>query len=299
MRTLFGRFGSDTARREASEQSHDSLRRRYLLRRFWQSASGFWLANARPVAWLLSAALLLVIVLLIGAAYAMNAWHRAMFDGLQARDAAAVAKLSLLYFAILAVSVLLSVSQVYVRMTLQRQVARLGQQSHGRSLAQERPVLSAQPGHRRPRNPEYRIADDVRIATEAPVDFVTGVTRRSCPRRPSSSCCGPSAAPSTLNVGGIDSSTIPGFLVLAAVLYAVIASVSMMLSAAALSRSRRARTRAEAELRYVLTRLRENGESIALIRGEEEERAASTARSVTCCGMARVAIQTMKTTVVS
>jgi hypothetical protein len=25
-------------------------------------------------------------------------------------------------------------------------------------------------------NPEYRIADDVRIATEAPVDFVTGVT---------------------------------------------------------------------------------------------------------------------------
>ena len=26
------------------------------------------------------------------------------------------------------------------------------------------------------KNPEYRIADDVRIATEAPVDFVTGVT---------------------------------------------------------------------------------------------------------------------------
>ena len=98
----------------------DGLRRRYLLRQFWQTASGFWLVNARPVAWLLSAALLLVIVLLIGAAYAMNAWHRAMFDGLQARDAAAVAKLSVLYFAILAVSVDLSVSQVYVRMTLQR-----------------------------------------------------------------------------------------------------------------------------------------------------------------------------------
>ena len=29
----------------------------------------------------------------------------------------------------------------------------------------------------------------------------------------------------------------------------------------------------EAEFRYVLTRLRENGESIALIQGEEEERA--------------------------
>jgi ABC-type uncharacterized transport system fused permease/ATPase subunit len=26
------------------------------------------------------------------------------------------------------------------------------------------------------KNPEYRIADDVRVATEAPVDFVTGMT---------------------------------------------------------------------------------------------------------------------------
>jgi hypothetical protein len=38
-----------------------------------------------------------------------------MFDGLQARDAAAVAKLSLLYFAILAVRFLLSIAQVFVR----------------------------------------------------------------------------------------------------------------------------------------------------------------------------------------
>jgi putative ATP-binding cassette transporter len=33
------------------------------------------------------------------------------------------------------------------------------------------------------------------------------------------------------------------------------------------------KNQSEAELRYVLTRLRENGESIALIQGEEEERA--------------------------
>src|SRR5947199_7914602 len=33
------------------------------------------------------------------------------------------------------------------------------------------------------------------------------------------------------------------------------------------------KNQSEAELRYLLTRLRENGESIALIQGEEEERA--------------------------
>ena len=60
------------------------------------------------------------------------------------------------------------------------------------------------------------------------------------------------------------------------------------------------KNQAEAEYRYVLTRLRENGESIALLGGEEEERAQldRTLRNV----LARwrdVAVQYMRTTMVS
>ncbi len=48
----------------------------------------------------------------------------------------------------------------------------------------------------------------------------------------------------------------------------------MMLGSAAASFTvSEQKNQSEAELRYVLTRLRENGESIALIQGEEEERA--------------------------
>jgi putative ATP-binding cassette transporter len=56
----------------------------------------------------------------------------------------------------------------------------------------------------------------------------------------------------------------------------------------------------EAEYRYVLTRLRENGESIALIHGEEEERA-GVSRSLrrVVRAWSSVAAQTMKTTLVS
>src|SRR5262249_15500124 len=115
----------DSATSESSQSSdpgqpRDELRRGYLLRRFWRSACGFWTHSARSLAWMYSAALLLIIILVVGAAYAMNAWNRAIFDGLQNRDTAAVAGLSMLYFAILAVSVLLSVVQVYLRMLLQR-----------------------------------------------------------------------------------------------------------------------------------------------------------------------------------
>jgi putative ATP-binding cassette transporter len=61
-----------------------------------------------------------------------------------------------------------------------------------------------------------------------------------------------------------------------------------------------AKNQAEAEYRYVLTRLRENGESIALIRGEEEERSgANRSLHKVLASWAEVAVQTMKTTLVS
>src|SRR5690606_25946278 len=65
-------------------------------------------------------------------------------------------------------------------------------------------------------------------------------------------------------------------------------------------RASEAKNQNEAEFRYVLTRVRENGESIALIRGEEEERAGLQGSLANVLGAWRnVAIQTMKTTAVS
>lgn len=146
-----------------------------LLRRFWQSASQFWSRKSHTAAWGLSGGLLLVIVLLVAAAYAMNLWNRAIFDGLQNKDANAVAHLSLIYFVLLAASVGLSIMQTYLRMALQRRWrAWLNDSlvdrwiSHGRYYQ-----LNLVRGDHA--NPEYRIADDVRIATESPVDFVSGI----------------------------------------------------------------------------------------------------------------------------
>jgi putative ATP-binding cassette transporter len=125
---------------------------------------------------MLSAALLFVILLVVGAAYAMNAWNRAIFDSLQDRDTAAVARLSILYFAILAVSVLFGIAQVHFRMAIHRRWrAWLNDQLVDRWLSNGRYYqLNLVKGDHA--NPEYRIADDLRIATESPVDFVSGVT---------------------------------------------------------------------------------------------------------------------------
>src|SRR5215472_13229511 len=107
-------------RTAAEEASLETIRQRNLLTRFWRTAPLFWsAAPTASVSWSLSIGLVLTIVLLVGAAYAMNTWNRAMFDGLQNRNVATVTLLSLIYFVILG-SVSLGVIQVYLRMALQR-----------------------------------------------------------------------------------------------------------------------------------------------------------------------------------
>jgi putative ATP-binding cassette transporter len=66
---------------------------------------------------------------------------------------------------------------------------------------------------------------------------------------------------------------IPGFLVIAAVIYAVITSTAVVLVASRFVAVSERTNQREAEFRYALTRVRENGESIALLGGEMEERA--------------------------
>jgi putative ATP-binding cassette transporter len=65
---------------------------------------------------------------------------------------------------------------------------------------------------------------------------------------------------------------IPGYIAIAAVIYASLVSYFTYAIGRPLVDSVAARNEAEAQLRYELTRVRENAESIALIKGAEDER---------------------------
>jgi len=94
--------------------------------------------------------------------------------------------------------------------------------------------------------------------------------------------------------------SIPGFLVIAAVIYAVLASAAMVFIGRRFVTVSENKNQAEAEYRYVLTRLREHGESIAVLGGEAEERSAVDRSLTTVLRRWReICIQTMRTTVVS
>jgi putative ATP-binding cassette transporter len=283
---------------EAGEDT-DELRRRYLLRRFWQTANGFWSKRGRPIAWILSAALLLIILLNIAASYGMNLWNRAIFDALEKKDANTVLFLSLIYFLILGASVSVNVAQVYARMTLQRRWRKwLTDNLVDRWLASGRYYqLNLVSGDHQ--NPEYRIADDVRIATESPVDFVSGVTTAFLSAVTFIVVLWTIGGALDFTIGGAHL-YIPGFLVIAAIVYAVVASGCMMLIGRRFVSVSEDKNQSEAEMRYVLTRLRENGESIALIQGEEEEReGVDRSLGKVLRTWRDICFQNMKTTIVS
>src|SRR5206468_5582007 len=116
------------------------------------------------------------------------------------------------------------------------------------------------------------LSEDLRLACDLPVDFAVGILNAVLSVVTFIGVLWFIGGSLTIPLGG-RTLEIPGFLVVAAILYALIASGSMVIIGRRFVRVSENKNQAEAEYRYALTRLRENGESIALLGGEEEERA--------------------------
>src|ERR1700736_1687634 len=256
---------------DLSPEDAEQARKDYLLTRFWISAKGFWGEGGDRLAWIFSIGLLILIVTNVGFQYGINVWNRAIFDAIEKRDSATVFYLTAVFFPLAIGSVLLGVAQVFTRMGIQRRWrAWLANSVVSRWLTNGRYYqLNLVSGDHQ--NPEYRIAEDLRVATDSPVDFAAGVTSAFLSATTFIVVLWTIGGALTVTVAG-STVTIPGFLVIAAVLYAAIASGSIMTIGRRFVQISEDKNQAEAEYRYTLTRVRENGESIALLGGEQEER---------------------------
>ena len=284
---------------DMSPEEAEQARKDYLLTRFWISARGFWGKNGDRLAWILSIGLLILIVANVGLQYGINVWNRAIFDALERRDSATVYYLSAVFFPLAFGSVALGMAQVVARMSIQRRWrAWLTDSVVSRWLTNGRYYqLNLVSGDHQ--NPEYRIAEDLRIATDSPVDFAAGVTSAFLSATTFIVVLWTIGGALTVTVAG-STITIPGFLVIAAVLYAAIASGSIVTIGRGFVQVSEDKNQAEAEYRYTLTRVRENGESIALLGGEQEERdGIDRTIGKVLRQWARLAGQHMRTTLVS
>ncbi len=292
-----------SARRERDASAGDEqeqLRRKYLLYRFWRTAVGFWSrTRGDRLAWVLLAALFVLIFANLAAQFGINLWNRKIFDALEQRDSPAVLFLSGVFFPLAAASVMFGVINVWARMTTQRRWrAWVSDSVISRWLKNGRYYqLNLVSGDHQ--NPGGRLTDDLRVSTDAPVDFAVGVVQAALSALTFIAVLWTIGGALTIPIAGF-SVTIPGFLVIAAIAYAALASGAMAVVGKKFVSVSERKNQAEASYRYQLTRVREYGESIALLGGEAEERAGIDRALISVLGRWReLCHQHMKTTVVS
>jgi vitamin B12/bleomycin/antimicrobial peptide transport system ATP-binding/permease protein len=272
---------------------------RSLTQRFWRTAHGFWTGDQRRVAWIMTASLIGLIVLQTFIAYQLNVWNRNLFDGLERKDAGVVLWQAIIFVPLAIAGIVIAVSIVYVRMRLQRRwrawlTEALGDRWLNKGRYYQLNFIGGDHA-----NPEYRLAEDMRVATEAPVDLATGVLTAFLTAATFIGVLWVVGGAITVDLSGREIH-IPGYLVIAVVLYCVIISTSMTFIARSFIPAAEAKNQAEAEFRYALTRLRENGESIAILGGETEERAGlAKLLAAVITAWARMAGQYMRTMAVS
>ena len=138
----------------------------------------------------------------------------------------------------------------------------------------------------------------MRGATDAPVDFATGVLNAVLLAATFIGVLWAVGGSLSINVGGVGI-TIPGFLVMAAVLYTVMASGPMIFIGRRLVNVSERKNQAEAEYRYVLTRCARTARASRCWGRAEERRAIDRSLTAVLRRWRDLCIQTMRTTVVS
>ncbi|QQO15578.1 ABC transporter ATP-binding protein/permease [Bradyrhizobium diazoefficiens] len=239
------------------------------LRRFCRVAAGYWVSGS-GMAWLVTISMTAVVFASLGITYGLNLWNRHFYDALGAKDAGAALHQALVFPGLVGLYLGLCVFAMWARMTMQRTWrAWLNAHILKRWLAHSRFYKLELVGGDH-KNPEHRINDDLRIATEMPVDFVSGFVTSLLSAATFIVVLWNVGGAFKLDLGG-DVVVIPGALVIAAVLYALIVNGSMLAVAFRFIPLTEQKNQAEAEYRYALTRVRENAESIALLGGAAAE----------------------------
>ncbi len=241
--------------------------------RFAHVTGGFWRGPTAARAWFWSLALAAAIVVNVFANVTVNRWNGWFFDALEKKDgesalvAMAVFPVLMLIVAGLGVAILVSreTFQVHWRQWVTAKLA-------DGWIGQRRFFRLSLSGHE-PANPEYRIADDVRWATEPVVDFAIGLLSAVITIITFIEILWEIGGGLRLRVSEREVE-IPAYLVLAAIFYAVFVSLLVTVVGRRLPALAAQRNEAEARLRFSLMRIRDHGEAIAIARAEAGEREA-------------------------
>jgi ABC-type uncharacterized transport system fused permease/ATPase subunit len=220
---------------------------------FGQLARRFWFGGRGTVMGLIALMLSVVLLQLVVQVY-LNLWNRHFFDALERRDGEAMWLQAELFFPLAAASILLAATSVWGRMTTQRKWREAMTRDIIASWAAKHdgPIPRGSEGAE---NPEYRLAEDVRVATDAPVDLSLAFI--------SSGLTAATFFGVLWTVGGSLEFTLfgrpaelPGYLVIGVIVYSTIMTSLMLLMGRRMPGVIESKNQAEAEFRAAAEILR-------------------------------------------
>lgn len=240
---------------------------RKFFRDFARLATPYWTEKGRWRPRLMTGLLALLVVCQIALVLRLNVWSADLFDALERRSTEnAMAQIGI-FVMILAGTMITNMGHLAVRRHLQLDWRRwLTGRVVGRWMEDARHFQAGLiPGDHD--NPDGRIAEDIRVTTEAAVDLAS--TLFYCLLLLVTFVGILWSLSGWVEVAGI---SLPGHLVVLAFLYAGLGAVVAFVLGRPLVRSTDVRQTQEANFRYDLVRARESAEPIALARAEQAER---------------------------
>jgi len=209
-------------------------------------------------AWPLTIALLVIGVTQLIVQYRLNYWNRDFFNALARRDSSGLWNQLIIFVPLACLSVGLSVTSVWARMTTQRSWRRWFTSNILQFwLSRDRyRRLASESGESK--NAEYRISYDARLATDAPIDLMLGFITSVLTAIVFAGVLWKVGGSLTLVIGGTEM-TVPGYLVVGVVIYALVFTGAMIAIGRRLPAVIQTQSQAEAELLAAANRIRETG----------------------------------------
>lgn len=237
----------------------------------WRIASPYFRSEQRWSARLLLVAVIAIELSIVGITVLLNTWNADFYNALQDKNWNAFVY-QLGYFSILAAAyILLAVYQLYLNQWLQiRWRLWLTEQYLGRWLGGANHYRMQLLGDAAD-NPDQRITEDINSFVASTLTIGLQLLNSLVTLLSFMAILWALSAAAPLRLFGIDFN-IPGYLLWAALIYAVIGTALTHWIGRALIALNFQQQRFEADFRFNLVRVRENSEQIALLKGEPAER---------------------------
>lgn len=237
---------------------------------FLQLAGPFWFSGKRLENLVLLLALIVLTLGQIAISVTITVWSADLFDSLEQRSMSRLLTQTGLIVLIFAFNIVITTAHLQIKRRLQLNWRGwLSDQLISQWMFAGRHYLvTHMPGEHD--NPDGRIAEDIRIATEYAIDLLHSLFYSLILLISFVDILWTLSGTVTLDLGLL-AIGIPGHLVLIALAYAATASSLALWMGRPLTLATDHRQTMEANFRFALVKASENSQSIALIRGEEHE----------------------------